>query len=86
MPWWRELSEITPLDLRGQKVRVVTIAGNPWFATNDVCRAVGYALKTSGQVNTAHATRPLAADDKGSRLMNSLGWDAIHVHDLRKLP
>lgn len=46
------------------EIRVVEIEGNPWFVAMDVCKAIGYAVKESGDVNTTLALKPLAADEQ----------------------
>lgn len=45
------------------EIRVVEIDGNPWFVAMDVCRALGYSIKTDGTVNTTQALKPLASDE-----------------------
>lgn len=35
------MSQITPFDFQGNRVRVVTISGEPWFVVNDVCSVLG---------------------------------------------
>lgn len=44
-------------------LRVVEQDGQPWFVASDVCRAIGYAVKPSGDVNVYHALNPLNADE-----------------------
>lgn len=44
-------------------IRVVTIEGNPWFVAMDVCKALGFHVKASGDVNTTHALRHCNADE-----------------------
>jgi len=49
-------------------VRVVMIAGDPWFVANDVARALGYTL-------AANMTKMLDDDEKGIHIVNTLGGD-----------
>lgn len=46
-----------------QDVRVVDIEGSPWLVASDVCRAIGYAVKPSDEVNTWLALLPLAESE-----------------------
>ena len=44
-------------------IRVIKIEGEPWFVAADVCKALGFNVKTNGQVNTTQALRNLAHDE-----------------------
>lgn len=35
------MPDVTPFSFRGETVRVVTIAGEPWWVVNDVCAVLG---------------------------------------------
>ncbi|MFX6303917.1 hypothetical protein ABTF83_19595, partial [Acinetobacter baumannii] len=42
---------------REQKVRVVTLEGNPWVAAVDACRALDHYVRADGYVNASMAVR-----------------------------
>lgn len=44
---------------KNHQIRVVTHENQPWFVAADVCRALGYCMKTDGSVNTSLAVAPL---------------------------
>ena len=50
-------------DFNTSAIRVVEIDGDPWFLAADVCRALGYNVKSNGSVNTNNALRHLDADE-----------------------
>ena len=52
-------------------VRVVQINGDPWFVAADVCKALGYCVKSNGQVNTTHAVGPLNNDEVATHLVST---------------
>ncbi|WP_417728185.1 Bro-N domain-containing protein [Roseovarius sp.] len=47
-------------DFKGHSIRVIEIDNAPWFVAADVCKALGFALKPDGTVNTTHAIRSLS--------------------------
>lgn len=49
-----------------EPVRIVMIAGDPWFVANDVARALGYS-------HTPHLVRILDEDEKGVHIADTLG-------------
>jgi anti-repressor protein len=51
-----------------QEVRTVLVDGEPWFVAADVARILGYSA-------TAAMTRRLDEDDKGVRVLHTLGGD-----------
>lgn len=53
-------------------VRVVMIAGDPWFVANDMARALGYSL-------AANMTKMLDDDEKGIHIVNTLGGNQEHL-------
>ncbi|SDU39781.1 BRO-N domain-containing protein [Geopseudomonas guangdongensis] len=57
-------NQVTNFKFEGSaEIRVVSIDGNPWFVAKDVCKAIGYNVKESGDVNTSQALKPLASDE-----------------------
>ena len=54
-------------------IRVVEIDGEPWFVAADVCRAIAYATKRDGSVNTWNALRPLADDEVSTAPISGKG-------------
>lgn len=56
-------TDITTYDFNDNIVRVIDIDGQPWFVASDVCRAIGYAVKSNGSVNTTHSLRILDTDE-----------------------
>ncbi|WP_448955693.1 BRO-N domain-containing protein [Labrys neptuniae] len=55
------------------KLRVIDLKGKPWFVLGEVCRAIGYALKADGKVNSSLAAKPLAAEEKGTCRISTPG-------------
>lgn len=55
-------------DFEDQPVRVVMIAGEPWFVANDVAAVLGYT-------QTTNMCRMLDDDEKGLHLVKTLGGD-----------
>ena len=49
----------------GRTVRVVSIAGEPWFVATDLAKALGYS-------HTPHMRRALQEDEKGVHIMDPL--------------
>ena len=49
----------------------MTIDGEPWFVAKDVCVAIGYSVKSNGQVNTTNAVRTLDAPEKATAQISS---------------
>lgn len=52
-------------------VRVVMIAGDPWFVANDMAKVLGYT-------HTHHMMRMLDDDEKGSHIVATLGGHQEH--------
>ncbi len=49
-------------------VRIVIVAGDPWFVANDVAKALGYSL-------AANMAKMLDDDEKGIHIVNTLGGE-----------
>ena len=54
---------VATYSFNGMDLRVVEIAGEPWFVAVDVCRAIGAYVRQNGEVQTANALRPLSSDE-----------------------
>jgi len=49
-----------------EPIRIVMVAGDPWFVANDLAKALGYAL-------APHMVRMLDDDEKGIHIVDTLG-------------
>ncbi|MFK4048167.1 BRO-N domain-containing protein [Roseomonas mucosa] len=49
------------------------IEGKPWFVAADVCRAIGYSLRSNGKPNTTRATAGLSGTEKGVHQISTPG-------------
>lgn len=58
-----EMNNLTTFNYLSNSVRVVEIDGNPWFVAMDVCRVLGFHVKTNGSVNVTHAIRHCNDDE-----------------------
>lgn len=50
-------------DLFSGNLRVIMQGDDPWFVAKDVCLALGYNVKSTGEVNVTNATRHLLPDE-----------------------
>ncbi|WMW65965.1 BRO family protein [Nitratidesulfovibrio liaohensis] len=57
-------------DLFSGNLRVIMKDDEPWFVAKDVCLALGFSVKSNGDVNTTHATRNLMPDEIITRRMS----------------
>jgi prophage antirepressor-like protein len=55
--------------------------GEPWFVAKDVCVALGYHVKTNGDVNTTHAFRILNDDEVITHLMSDKGRPSLLISE-----
>lgn len=55
-----------PFALDGAQVRVVTVDGEPWFVTRDLCAILGIA-------DSGNALAGLEENEKGIRTVDTLG-------------
>jgi len=62
------LSNILPYDFEDNLVRVVLIAGDPWWIATDVAKVLGYA-------EAKDMTRNLEEDEKGRHIVPTLGGE-----------
>ncbi|ATJ82025.1 BRO family protein [Halomonas beimenensis] len=52
-------TQLTTFDFPSMAVRVIDCGDDPWCAAKDVCLAIGYGVKSSGDVNTTNVLRHL---------------------------
>ena len=62
------MSNILPYDFEDNLVRVVLIAGDPWWVAADVAKVLGYR-------NAPDMVRNLDEDEKGTHIVRTLGGD-----------
>lgn len=62
------MSNILPYDFEDNLVRVVLIAGDPWWVAGDVAKVLGYT-------EAAKMTRNLDDDEKGLHIVETLGGE-----------
>ena len=59
------MNSLVSYDFEERAVRVVMIAGDPWFVANDIAAVLGY--------KSFHMVRMLDEDEKGIHIMDTLG-------------
>lgn len=57
------MSQLQQFQFGLMDLRVLDLDGQPWFVASDVCRALGYNVKSDGSVNTTQALKALAPDE-----------------------
>jgi hypothetical protein len=65
-------NDLINYQFESETVRVIMIAGDPWFVANDLAKALGYSLATN-------MTKMLEDDEKGIHNVNTLGGDQDHL-------
>ena len=62
------MNDILPYDFEDELVRVVLIAGDPWWVATDVAKILGYR-------NAPDMVRNLEEDEKGTHIVRTLGGE-----------